>query len=156
MKTVTVTKTDVIKAIETETQLMGGTWIMADSPVGADYPEDVPFKHCRVCAVGAVFRPFLQERMRSADVENVIVKNLNGDHAVTPMFGEDIRQVAQRLLKEGAALNALSYYFEGQFLIELQKSVALTERDWERIRSRTIDFVREHFPETIEIQVPST
>jgi hypothetical protein len=117
----------VIKAIETEPHLVPGQFISkADNQ-----PARTP---CLVCAVGAVLRSAAPEKATRLDVD--IMARLNCYTEESIVTGDPLESVGR-----GDWLIALSQFFE--------------QAETENRRETTIEFVRTHFPDTIEIELSS-
>jgi hypothetical protein len=87
---------------------------------------------CSVCAVGAVLRAVVPETATLLDVDAMAVIN-----CTTIITGDPMHHIAR-----GDWLSALSVFFE--------------QAAPETRREDTIEFVRKHFPDTIEVELPQS
>lgn len=122
--TKTITKKQVIEALETEPLTLGNFWV---------YSKIVP--DCSVCAVGAVLRRTSFERAFRGRNSMTI-----GELATKNQYFEGLGKV-KSLLKSRNWLGALSSYFEGL-------SCNMLPRE-----KKTIAFVKKNFPAKFQLTI---
>lgn len=173
----TITKEFIIDAIRKETRLQAGRWLdLGDCPED-EGKEALPLKEvdCARCAVGAVLTRVLDPET-PAGLAVEIAAEIAGDGDFAPSvelvlretigsgYGFDEDGLYKRLTlfakdiveNRDQPMTALSAFFEGAISIvnELDGYRPTHESGvMERVRDRTIDFVRENFPETVEIYI---
>lgn len=130
MKTLNLTKNQVIKALKTE-PLRAGAFFNTEK---RDSFSDTPAE-CRVCAVGAVLRNSLGKKILKESNDSQL-----GDLAEGYCQGQYIDYNSQELLKEKNYLGALSNYFE--YLMKREKSKHASAAVVERL----VNFVNKNFP----------
>lgn len=149
-----LTREFVANAIESEAQLVPGTWISR---------ADEPRPNCPACAVGSVMRRALdaaettrnvfescEDNARSVEAPDgsyVTYSGTTDDGCEPASFAQDVIDRAASVA-HSAPMTALSYVFES--LHDLYRSK--TDRH-ETVRIATVAFVREHFPETIRVNI---
>jgi hypothetical protein len=162
VKQVTVTKAQIIEAIQKETKLNPGTWI--HPPYDKELVEAKP-KECRVCAVGAVLQDVLLRMNPEIGAVNVaeLAGFLTAPADITPTFptkhqGDiyqedlaDLTKQALKLVEQRLYMNALSVYFEGVSFLDDWKYGGHLQRA--EVRRKVVTFVEEHFPDAITIGV---
>ena len=140
-KTVTVTKEFIINAIKQAKRrklLFPGSWLAWDNSESQQKPGKVctrKIKECSVCAVGAIFRSALAPKDNGYAVGSFITDSLGGYDWHTPLFLYDIPDSSCTSTK--VWLSALSRVFES------------SNGD----SRKTLAFVREHFPPTLDIDI---
>lgn len=147
MKTITVTKKQVIKAIETEPLRLKPAYFFAEkAELGLPYQDDglqsadlnKHSKLCQVCAVGSVFRELCEE---------IEIEDLN--HVIDPDFHFTLTEYESEdaLLEtlKYSPLLALSQYFE---------QTASKLKGQARIRADLINFVEALFPNKFTLTLP--
>jgi hypothetical protein len=161
-----ITKAAVIKAIREEPLLSQGygwamfrgdgvCWLTQTAARGAKAKDpDVP---CGVCAVGAVLCSVLSSKGSDRNVNQLVGYNYIGCGPIegytsrdcwrrTPVERRQLRiqarLVVMNLLEAGRPLDSLSCIFETESNLSPRTA-----------RSRTVAFVREHFPSAIELEV---
>lgn len=135
-----VTKEEIIEALKTE-PLAPGDWCSVSSEwyerqlTDASTPS-ATMQDCKVCAVGAIFRSKLSPTVTVFRVKSHIGQLMSGSYNSTLRFAQDE-------LDSGNYLAALSCVFED--------GENCTPPTIEERRDRSIKFVEEKFPPTIDI-----
>lgn len=178
MTVIEVSKKKILKALKTE-PLYPGSWIKF--PGNNDLKKiKINSKNCTVCVVGAVLRNVLNEN-ESVDQLTAVARKATFTSTfadVAPTYAtlyqdnEDDRKRKNRqiklsttlknraiqLIKENHPVTALSYYFEGLFLVHerIGDSFDGQRFDSQRIaivRKSLISFVENHFPNKIQMDI---
>lgn len=177
---VTLSRDFIINAIEKESKLEPGQWIDDstddDSAQGVARIETV--RDCARCAVGAVLTRALHPSTsvgKLIDLARENAENAEGDYAPnltdvcdvdtlsdlddmsTKEMYDHLTAFARRLLYDlEQPMIALSAFFEGAAEIARQTLGYMpTHLDaaMDAVRDRTVAFVRENFPETVEVYI---
>lgn len=149
-----VTKRQVIKAIETE-PLLSGTWVHTSE-------EDSKFKNntqCPVCAVGSILDIGLGKHVSPSEIDEIgsmLVREatfaccaLENGQEVNTFNTSDLKTKAKELAKKGEYLSALSGLYEGLS----QRDEMKTQYGFanNRLRRILINFVKTNFPGKLNI-----
>jgi hypothetical protein len=151
---VTMSKAEVIRAIQEEPYLHLGSWAYSKHTECAIADEYKPLNPCGVCAVGAVFRQALDPH-RNAVCTLERLTRTKGEES--PNFAGGIYQTqeklfskAQGVLNQGMPLAALSLVFESEIEGEYDDS----DRSYLEIaRGQAVKFVQLHYPDSIDIDI---
>lgn len=167
---VEITKDFIVKALDAERVelLRPGMWFGIPSSDGKR-PE-LPKELCIRCAVGSVVNRMLAPTTESYWIFQLSGRVTSGD-LVAPGYHEhrsyeDLEEFVSGELGGGQVqpMSALSYFFEAACMIEGSRRRIevddLDEYSQEKVnemiseaRARTIEFVRDHFPEKMEVDI---
>lgn len=149
--TLVITKNQIIKAIKTETRLMHGEWI------GRTYYNgnvvtvaEKEKRRCNVCAVGAVLCNISAPSVQLTHLDNWAIRAIDSP---SPARFAEYEEEAKLLVSDGDYWSALSTFFEGASMYaedhpSLWKS---NKARLESIRNRTIQFVKDYFPNEVTL-----
>lgn len=138
MKTYTITKKQVIKALETEPILQAGKFFHT-------YEEENK-KICKVCVVGAVIRQNVPELVSVNIWPSNLSSRLNTFGSFIPR-DMDYSDFKEQALRSRHPLNSLSIFFEG--LKEIRYMGYVNDEGF--LRAELVNFVCATFPESFEI-----
>lgn len=165
MTTVVVTKREIVEAIKTEPLLLAGGWLKPLSDEGSDgsYDESrVKDVKCSACAVGAVLRKVLSgtntiEAVRSAAADAVNFGRYGGDWISEDEESQKawlFKTAAERLKSDSETpMSVLSFVFESMAVYYQVEGGFGEITSAEKSRAVTTEFVRQHFPRTVKIDV---
>jgi len=147
-KTLKISKRTVIKAL-TKEPLKAGNWVTIPRDEDGVRINNYNSVSCPVCAVGAVLR---NSGIKTNSGIDIAGHNLTDYGAVA-----DLEEVDDELSK-GNYLNALSCKFEGLCderanRLGVSTSSDLHPNSLRPIRKQLIEFVKENFPNSFEIEV---
>jgi hypothetical protein len=153
MSIIELTREFVADAIRTESHLKPGNWVSRNEWSDCFGAESMA--ECTVCAVGSVMRHALSPTLHPSDIfyaaEAAAVPDPDGE-AVLPCGGtmlagmsrSDIFAQADEFV-DVAPMTALSFVFES--LDDIY------DGNIDAIRKGTIEFVMNHFPDTIHVEI---
>ena len=171
-----ITRRQVLKALRTE-PLKAGNWVhfsgLKDLPEGAAYYDDRKLREyrkpatakCKVCAVGAVLRGSLGDKITLGQIQDFGDNDMIGACMVgdTPYASSDAysikeaKEVAEEVLKRYKnPLIGLSNYFETLYynIYDLESA---TPRQigskMKAIRLELAKFVKKNFPKSIRVDI---
>jgi hypothetical protein len=149
---ITVTKEQIIKAIQTETQLVSGTIInsyIGMSPTLDDFNKkhDSGDQNCGVCAVGAVLRNYLPSVFSIYEAHDTAYSLGDLLYEDGPCKGNGRNKFARKLEDGENPLAVLSQYFEFTYDQSARRCNYYDKKAIERTRRMTCAFVRDCFPE---------
>lgn len=149
MKTMKISKAQVIKAIQNERHLYGDQWL-------SEFGMRPPSSKCTACAVGSVLKTYLAEGTSSTTITHIANKLTASD---TNYVFVDAENKAIELLNKNLYLNALSVFFEDAFNRHSRRmksmSIHAKYRRTKKVRNETIAFVKKHFPKFITLSLPA-
>jgi len=138
--TVTMTKKQIIEAIEVETNLSPENWV----DLRPDVYQKLDKKNCGVCVVGAVLWGAGVPLMKIAEVANNLTSSDKyGDVSITA-YPSDPREDVK-----ASPFAALSGVFEHTLHEQFDDSGTL-EESIEEAREASIQFVKDYFPKRIK------
>lgn len=172
-----LTRRQVIKAVRNEPVLMPEQWVSRQFEEGI-YGRSIAETRnaCPVCAVGAVMRSALDPNQKVKMIHNAAVASVSNSEgrALCVHPGDEIRPFRKaRLLakaakqaKDGHHMAALSLVFETLWSDARSRRKGCNKwahpmtwrksdfnRVSKRIRAQVIEFVKKHFPATIEVNI---
>lgn len=149
MKTMKISKAQVIKAIQNERHLYGDQWV-------SETRSTPPSNKCRACAVGSVLKAYLAADTSSSTI-GIVANSLTNQDRVC-VFDKTAEDKAMELLDKGLYLNALSVFFENSFDKHSHRMKSMSDhakyRRTKKVRTETIAFVKKHFPKFITLALP--
>lgn len=154
MTTIELTKAQVIKAIEREPLLRPGAWIRGDydTQIGS-----LKTRECGACAVGGVLRATLAPTCTVGRLYGIA--DVAAGDRVVPACRHDaprgIFEEAVGRIRDGEPWAALSIVFEGLCDLRGRSSPTggLRGQDLAVVRRQTVAFVRNHFPNTVRMDI---
>lgn len=148
MKTVRITKADLIEALRSEPihHFQHGQWAWNGEGQSTRNLDDKR-ESCRVCAVGAIVRKVISSN-NSVSAVCVISDSLTKNGNIAYVSMDRMKTLRDDLLQDGKYMNAVSVMFESEchWLWSMHRELLRTEMP--NVIERVISFIEESFPES--------
>jgi len=148
MKSVRITKADLIEALRSEpiNNFQAGKWASNDQGLSTRDLADER-ESCKVCAVGAIVRKVISSN-NSASAVCVISDSMTANAPIACVSMDRMESFRDHLLADELYMNAISVMFESECHSLSSKSTNTVRKEMQNVIDRVISFIEERFPES--------